>query len=33
MKKKSTEDDRKLDDDGIKRSGKIHVVSKRTTKE
>ena len=31
--KKSTDDDRKLEDDGIKRSGKVHVVSKRTNKE
>ena len=33
MKKKSSDDDRKLEDDGIKRSGKVHVVSKRTNKE
>ena len=29
----SSDDERKLEDDGIKRSGKVHVVSKRTNKE
>ena len=33
MKKKSSDGDRKLEDDGIKRSGKVHVVSKRTNKD
>ena len=33
MKKKSSDDTKKTEEDGVKRTGKVHVVSKRTTKE
>ena len=33
MKKKSSDDTKKSEEDGVKRTGKVHVVSKRTTKE
>lgn len=33
IKKKNSDSVKNLEDDGVKRTGKIHVVSKRTTKE
>lgn len=33
MKKKNSDSVKNVEDDGVKRTGKIHVVSKRTTKE
>lgn len=33
IKKKNSDSVKNVEDDGVKRTGKIHVVSKRTTKE